>query len=129
VALLAGLVTVACSSAPKDAVKGSAALLKEIQLEIGDAACDGPQHCRSIAVGSKPCGGPDSYLAWSTKRNGDGSKLKALTSAHAAARAEENRLSGMASNCAMVTDPGASCQAGQCRLQPAGFGHQPSRPD
>jgi hypothetical protein len=126
-AVLASLTTAACNSAPQVEAKDSAALLKEVQAEIGDAACDEPQQCRSIAIGNKACGGPDAYLAWSTKRNGDGSKLQALVSAHAAVRAEENRIGGMASNCAMVLDPGASCQANQCRLLRSGFGNQPAR--
>ena len=127
-ALLASLVAAACNSAPTIEVTGSAALMKQIEAEVGDAACDGPQQCHSIAVGSKACGGPETYLAWSTQRSGDGSRLKALVDAHAAARARENRQGGMASNCAMVTDPGATCQAHQCRMQ-ARFGASPGRAD
>jgi hypothetical protein len=124
------LLATACNSAtkpppePKPAPGSSAALWAQIQAEVGDAACDGPQQCRSIAVGNKPCGGPEAYLAWSTKRS-DETKLNALVAAHAAARLEENRRGGMMSDCAMVSNPGASCQAGQCKLQPPGFGKQP----
>lgn len=88
----------------------SAQLWREIKAEVGDAECDGPQQCHSIGVGTKPCGGPEGYLAWSSKAT-DGKKLKSLVERHAAARDEENRRSGMASNCAIPQDPGAVCVA------------------
>jgi hypothetical protein len=122
---LAGLamltLAAACNSAPKVEPKNSAALFKEIQAEIGDAACDNAQQCRSIAVGHKSCGGPEGYLAWSSKRSSE-ARLQALVAAHASARQEENRRSGMLSDCRFVTDPGASCQAGHCSLLPQGAG-------
>jgi len=119
-ALLA-LATAACNSAPKLAAKDSAALMQDIKAEIGDAACDAAQQCRSIAVGHKACGGPEGYLAWSSKRS-DEARLKDLVAAHAAARSEENRRSGMMSDCRLITDPGASCRAGRCSLLPQGAG-------
>ena len=63
----------------------SAELLAKIQVELGDAACDGSQQCHSIAIGAKPCGGPDGYLAWSGKRT-DLKKLRPLIERHASAR-------------------------------------------
>jgi hypothetical protein len=96
-------------------VAASQALWQQIQAEVGDAACDAPQQCRSVAVGAKACGGPDSYLAWSTQRS-DAQRLQALVDQHAQARRDENRAAGMMSNCSLVTDPGTSCQAGRCTL-------------
>jgi hypothetical protein len=86
-----------------------------IKALIGDAACDGPAQCHSIAIGAKSCGGPDAYLAWSSKGT-DEAHLLALAMQHANARRLENRRAGMVSNCAWVADPGATCQAGNCRL-------------
>nr|WP_295077113.1 hypothetical protein [uncultured Roseateles sp.] len=129
-ALLA-LAASACGSAPAAAAPeakampssnnktSSQALWQQIQAEVGDAACDGPQQCHSIAVGAKACGGPDAYLAWSSKRSNE-AKLRALIAAHAQARKDENASSGMVSDCRMISDPGASCQAGRCVLQPLG---------
>jgi len=97
------------SAAPK-AEPASAQLWREIKAEIGDAECDGPQQCHTIGVGAKACGGPEGYLAWSSKTT-DGKKLKSLVERHSAARDEENRRSGMASNCAIPQDPGAACVA------------------
>ena len=119
----------ACASDPSMAPVGappagdlaSSSLVAQIRSEIGDAACDGPQQCRSIAVGAKSCGGPEGYLAWSGKRT-DEQRLKSLVEKHAASRKEENQRSGMLSTCVFETDPGATCQAGRCILGPRGPG-------
>lgn len=114
----------ACGSAPKqDAppAPGNAGLLAQIQAEAGNAACDSTQQCQTIAIGAKACGGPESYLAWSSKDN-DGKKLKALAQAHAEASRKQQQADGMMSTCSIVTDPGAICQAGRCVLQKSGLG-------
>ncbi len=108
--------------------KISDALLIEIQAEVSDAACDQPQQCHSIAIGAKPCGGPDSYLAWSSRRT-DEKKIKSLVEQHAAARKDENLRSDMQSDCAFVTNPGASCKTGRCTLLPRGFSSLPNKED
>jgi hypothetical protein len=101
----------ACATEPMS----SASLWPQIQAEVGAAVCDGPQQCRTIAIGAKACGGPESYLAWSTQQS-DGQKLKSLVAQHRSLREAELRRSGMVSDCSFVTDPGASCQAGRCEL-------------
>ena len=107
--------------APTPAASSSAQLLAQIQAEIGDAACDSSAQCHSIGVGAKSCGGPEGYLAWSSKSS-DTTKLTSLVAQHKLAREEENRRSGMLSNCALVTDPGATCQAARCALLPSSPG-------
>ncbi|MCV2360726.1 hypothetical protein LNV08_17275 [Paucibacter sp. TC2R-5] len=102
----------ACALPPEPAASrsNSVTLLRQIQTEIGEASCDGPQQCHSSAVGAKPCGGPDSYLAWSSKST-DATKLQSLLEQHRATRLAENLHSSTSSNCAIVTDPGAHCIA------------------
>ena len=104
---------------PTPAPSSSAQLLAKIQAEIGDAACDSPAQCHSIGVGAKSCGGPEGYLAWSSKRS-DEKKLKSLVAQHKQAREEDNRRGGMISNCMVLPDPGASCvptpTGQQCRI-------------
>jgi hypothetical protein len=122
---LAALAATACSGAPKPAAEASSeALRQQIVSEIGDAACDGPQQCQTLAIGHKSCGGPEAYLAWSSKRS-DAATLKALAERHQAARRQEDQRQGMMSNCAVVSDPGASCQAGRCTLLKGGIGGKP----
>ena len=117
------LATSACGSAPaQDAppAPGNAGLLAQIQAEVGAAACDSTQQCQTIAIGAQACGGPERYLAWSSKSN-DGKKLKALAQAQAEA-SRKQQADGMMSTCAIVTDPGATCEAGRCVLQKSGLG-------
>ena len=122
------LATAACAGDPLNkktappsnpAPSSSAQLLTQIQAEIGDAACDSPAQCHSIGIGAKSCGGPEGYLAWSSKRS-DEKKLTSLVEQHAATRRAENLASGMMSDCRLITDPGATCQAGRCTLLPSG---------
>ena len=117
------LVTSACGSAPaQDAppAPGNAGLLAQIQAEVG-AACDSTQQCHTLAIGAKACGGPERYLAWSSKGY-DGKKLKALAQAQAEASRKQQQADGMMSTCSIVTDPGATCEAGRCVLQKSGLG-------
>lgn len=114
----------ACGSAPTLAdappAPGNAGLLAQIQAEVGAAACDSTQQCQTIAIGAKACGGPERYLAWSSKNN-DGKKLKALAQAQADA-SRKHQADGMMSTCSIVTDPGATCVAGRCVLQKSAMG-------
>lgn len=108
----------ACGAPPEPS---SAVLWREIQAELAELGCDGPQQCHSIGLGSKACGGPESYSAWSSRRN-DGARLRQLVARHAAARRDEDARAGMMSTCSIVADPGATCRAGRCELQPPGLG-------
>jgi hypothetical protein len=128
--LLAGLAVLVMASAcaakpPAQAPSASSTLMEKIRAEVGDAACDGPQDCRSIAIGAKPCGGPDAYLAWSGKRS-DGQRLRALVEQYAAARKEENQRAGANSTCVFETNPGVSCLNARCSLRPRGQGSVPA---
>jgi len=132
-ARLAGLALLLASSAcrsdaphaadppPAAAAGGTAALLARVQAARGDAACDTDDQCHSIGIGNKACGGPESYLAWSSK-NDDGARLRALVAEHAAARRAEDTKNHMMSTCSMALDPGATCSAGHCVLRTVTFG-------
>lgn len=112
------------ASAPVTAAAGStsaADLLPRIEAERGKASCDTSDQCHTIGVGAKACGGPERYLAWSSKDN-DGNRLKALVQQHAELRRAEDAKAGMMSTCIFLPDPGATCQAGQCVVLPAGQG-------
>lgn len=114
------IATAACNSAPSFDARSSASVWQQIQAETGDASCDSSAQCRSIGIGHKACGGPEGYLAWSSKRNGDGQRLSALVAQHKEIRRAEVEKSGMLSNCSYLPDPGARCEKGRCVLQPAG---------
>jgi hypothetical protein len=77
---------------------------------IGDAACDSDAQCHTIGVGAKACGGPQAYLAWSSKRT-EGALLQQAAEREARASRAAAEASGIMSNCAIAKDPGASCAA------------------
>lgn len=86
---------------------------QQLIAEIGDAACDTSQQCKTVAVGHKACGGPESYLPWSSKRS-DGTKIAQLAAALAAESQAQTLRGGVVSTCSLVLDPGATCSAGHC---------------
>lgn len=117
-ASLVMMVITACGSAPTATpapAPGGASLAEQIKAEVGDAVCDAPKQCQTLAIGAKACGGPERYLAWSNKSS-DGKQLKALALAQAEASRKLQQADGMMSTCAIVTDPGAACEAGRCVL-------------
>jgi hypothetical protein len=87
----------------------SASLMREIQAEIGDAACESDSECRSIAVGAKACGGSEAFLAWSIAVARE-DILTGLVQRHERARRAEITPGPMVSNCGMKPDPGAVCR-------------------
>ncbi len=99
---------------------GDAGLLQQIQAAIGTAACDSPAQCKTVAIGHKACGGPESYMAYSTK--GNSAQVTSLAAKYAAARQAGNKKSGMISNCMLLSDPGATCSAGRCVTTEPGQG-------
>src|SRR6516165_10446484 len=118
-----------CGCAIAQVPAGADASIEKIRALIGDAACDSDAQCRTIAIGAKACGGPEYYLAWSTKRTNDAALRDALQGDGAVRRPEPPRP-GMSSDCALVTDPGAYCasatspasgaavtRVGACRLR------------
>ncbi|MYM21070.1 hypothetical protein GTP46_00200 [Duganella sp. FT135W] len=105
------LILTACAGAQTS----TSELWKQIQAANTDLTCDNSSQCHSLGVGAKACGGPENYLAWSSK-NSDGAKLKALVEQHSAARRADDKKQGIMSTCSVVSDPGASCRAGVCVL-------------
>lgn len=95
------------------------ALQQQIQQEVGDAPCDASAQCRSLAFGAKACGGPERWIAWST-RQGDAQRLAAWSAESARLARQRDAQSGTQSTCSLVADPGAVCSAGRCVLQPRG---------
>ena len=96
------------SPAPRPEPK-STALHAGIVALIGEAECDGQGQCHAVGLGAKPCGGPESWLAWSTKTT-DPRALQEAVQALAQARVEENKASGLASDCMRRPDPSAVCR-------------------
>ena len=121
-ALGAGLLLMtACQAQPGAASATEAALLARIRTEVGEARCSADSQCRTLAIGAKACGGPESWLAWSTATvpgaAGRAERLQAWSTELAAQQRQRQQASGMVSNCQYNADPGAVCQAQRCVLQ------------
>jgi hypothetical protein len=120
----AGCTAASVGSAPARAEggtdRGTDRELEALQELIGDAACRDDTQCRTLPVGSLACGGPASYLPWSTLRSNEAA-LKAAAAPLAHRRPGSAR--GEMSICRVLPDPGARCVAasgstlGTCRLR------------
>lgn len=109
--LLACLAASACSHA----APGASPALAELRALGRAADCTADQQCRTVPVGAKACGGPESYLAYSTARTSP-EKAKALAERYRKEREADNKASGLVSDCRYLMDPGAQCRAGTCQL-------------
>ncbi|MBZ9612415.1 hypothetical protein [Rheinheimera maricola] len=95
------------------------AMRGEIIALIGDAKADSIEQCRVVGFGSKPCGGPASYIALSVKDSNETELMARIANYNAAAKAENERL-GRMSDCAVVPKPTVVLQNGVCTLQAGG---------
>jgi hypothetical protein len=105
-------------AAPVPAAPAPAAVpatLARINALIGTPSCNGDAQCHSLAVGNRPCGGPESYLAWSSAHT-DPDAIRALGERYKAERQAQSAARGEVSDCRFRVDPGAVCRAGLCQL-------------
>jgi hypothetical protein len=127
--LLACAACVACAATAR-APRGAAVpappagdTLAQIRAMIGDAACTDASQCHTLAIGARPCGGPQAYLPWSSAKT-DGAALAVLAERFKKEREAAIAASGEMSTCQFLPDPGATCRAGTCQLNPPGQGGQ-----
>ena len=92
--------------------------LAQIKNLIGKAECASDSQCQALPIGARPCGGPASYLAWSTARTSS-SDIQALADRYRSEQQERNTRSGMVSDCRAIAPPAAVCRAGSCQLTDA----------
>ena len=105
---------VACGGAVPDSSPASS-LLPQITAMVGAAACTDSTQCRTLAIGAAPCGGPQSYIAWSAAQTPE-APLRALAERYQQEQRATNLSSGVVGICQMATDPGAVCRAATCQL-------------
>lgn len=106
------------------AADGGDALLQAIERAIGVARCNDDAQCRVAPIGASPCGGPESFRAWSTRET-DGRALERLIERYAVARRLEHERSGLRAACMLLPVPGVGCarsapDEGRCALLTAG---------
>ena len=77
--------------------------------------------CRSVALGSKPCGGPWQYLIYSAAQT-DSVQLVEKVAEYNAREADINMRHGSISDCTLVVEPTLSSRDGQCIAADVGLG-------
>ena len=90
-------------------------LLAHLRQLTADTACTAHAQCHTLALGARACGGPEAYLAWSSARS-DEKTLAPLAAQYKELRAAQVAAAGELSDCRVLRDPGALCQAGRCQL-------------
>ncbi|MDO5978728.1 hypothetical protein [Flavivirga spongiicola] len=115
------LVIVGCSSNDNDAptyeneLEQLSLLKADIEALAKASVCNDTTECKFIALGSKPCGGPWSYLLYTTSI--DVEQLEAAVETYNQKEAAFNIKWGIASDCALALRPvSASCENNTCVL-------------
>ena len=88
-------------------------LKEEIELLVNSGVCSENSDCDSIAFGSKACGGPKAYLAFSSSINVELLQQKVVT--YNALETAFNQKWGIISDCSVPIPPvNVTCIAGKC---------------
>jgi len=95
------------------------AQLKALRVQIfdmiGDASCVNLVHCRLLALGARPCGGPDEYLAYSSHMaNRTALENKALE--YALLQEDMQQGKSMVGVCVVLPQPRLACVDRRCRV-------------
>jgi hypothetical protein len=119
-ALVSGLLFGGAAAAPAwgQQLSDEAALAKlrgEILQLIGEAPCANLVHCRAVALGWKPCGGPSEYLAYGTV-NGKGDLIQAKATEYSILYEDVERTKGASGACVVLPPPRVGCVDNHCRV-------------
>jgi hypothetical protein len=98
--------------APRD---GQGDTLARIRALAGTPSCSDDSQCHTLALGARACGGPESYLPWSSAHTRQ-AEIQALGERFKEEQRAANAASGAMSTCRFMPDPGAVCRAGTCQL-------------
>lgn len=117
IALSLLLVTLRCGSQSESTIEEDqqelTTLKQTIEALAASSVCNNTYECKFIAMGSKPCGGPWSYLIYSSSINED--QLKSLVINYNKKEAAYNQKWGIVSDCAVVSPPTSiACENNTC---------------
>ena len=85
----------------------------ELNTLITDKQCDTSTQCRISAVGSRACGGPSSFVVYSTKSASE-KQVAALSDKITKLESNYNSQKGMMSICQHLTTPSTQCVENKC---------------
>lgn len=81
-----------------------------------DKQCQTDNQCEVLPVGSKPCGGPEQYMAYSTTAT-DQKLLQFTQERYSKLKTEQQKRLGVVSTCQILPKPTAVCRANQCVIK------------
>lgn len=88
-------------------------LKQQLDTLTADKSCDNSSQCQVTAVGDRACGGPSSYLIFSTKHN-NATTVTQLADKITAAEKAYNLKNQVMSICEHLTKPSAQCVENKC---------------
>jgi secreted trypsin-like serine protease len=91
-------------------------LKKEIDREIGKPRARRINQCRVIAFGAKACGGPKTYLVYSSLQTNE-NKLKRLVGQYNSLEDKINKETDAISDCMFIEEPKPTIQNGMCKIR------------
>lgn len=90
-------------------------LYQRMQRLTEDKSCREDSECKVLAVGSRACGGPEQFMAYSSVNTDE--KLLAITNdRHTKLKQQQQQRLGLRSTCQMLPEPLAQCKLRQCSL-------------
>lgn len=104
-----------------DKAMKSTEVYQQIRSIVGEAKASNAGFCRKVALGHRPCGGPESYLVYSAEGI-DEAKLLQLIAQYGSLRQAENVASGMMSTCEVIPEPSIEWVGGYCKAGANGPG-------
>ncbi len=94
--------------------------LRQLERRLGhltdDKSCEQDSHCKVLAKGVRPCGGPEQFLVYSALGT-DEPLLLQTSEQFTLLRQQQHQRLGTISSCELLLEPVASCQQQQCVLQ------------
>jgi len=78
-----------------------------------NTSCDTSTQCRVLPVGNRACGGPSSYLIYSTKHSNN-EEVEKLAEHITSLESQFNAQTGMMSICQHLTAPATQCSDNKC---------------
>jgi hypothetical protein len=92
---------------------------RQLQLRLErlteNKQCDNDNQCKVIGVGSRPCGGPEQYLLYSTLHT-DEKMLSYTNERYQKLKKQQNEKLGLMSTCQMLMPPVSACVQKKCAL-------------
>ncbi|NVJ49048.1 MAG: hypothetical protein HWE13_05035 [Gammaproteobacteria bacterium] len=90
-------------------------LYREVTDLINPQSCSSNQDCALVAIGHKPCGGPDEYRVYSKKGSDEGALLAKADLHRALIKTiqSEQKLVGI---CMVTPKPLTHCAANRCQI-------------